>query len=440
MHTTLLTIPGSKSISGRKFLWDMFVNPLDALTNLARENGDIAHVHTRRHEIFLLNHPDFIEQVLVKQQGNFVKGPALQRARLVLGEGLLTSEGDAHLEQRRALQPSFHHHTIESYSPTMAASAQRHISAWQSGRQMDMSEAMMRLTLDVALRSFFGHVPEGAGERVSASMRTLVRLFPLSMLPLPAGTKNLFPTFRRASRDLAAITEALVANPSSGQAQKALIQLLRENPHVQFSDEQIRSHALTFMLAGHETTALLLAWAWDLLANHPEVQRTLQAEADRVLGDRMPAAEDISSLPFARAVVKETLRLRPPAWAMGRRAVKDCEIGGTFIPAGSLILISQWVMHHDPRYYADADEFHPERWDYVSERSIPRFAFFPFGGGSRVCIGETFAWTEAIIVLALTARRWNVRAVYGQAATPKPSITLRPRNGVQVVVEKRNHE
>ncbi|MBV6395232.1 MAG: Epi-isozizaene 5-monooxygenase/(E)-beta-farnesene synthase [Anaerolineales bacterium] len=437
MHTSLLTTPESKSTSAARFLWEMFVNPLDALTNLARENGDIAHVHTRRHEVFLLNHPDFIEQVLVKQQGNFVKGPALQRARLVLGEGLLTIEGDAHLEQRRALQPAFHRHTIESYSPTMAASAQRHISAWQSGQQMDMAEAMMRLTLDVALRSFFGHIPEGAGERVGASMRTLARLFPLSMLPLPAGAKKFFPAFRRASRDLNSITEALVANPNSGQAQKALIQLLRENPHVQFSDEQIRSHALTFMLAGHETTALLLAWAWDMLANHPEMQCTLQAEADRVLGDRMPTAEDISNLPFARSVVKETLRLRPPAWAMGRRAVKECEIGGAFLPAGSVVLISQWVMHHDPRYYASPEEFRPERWDYVSERSIPRFAFFPFGGGSRVCIGETFAWTEAIIVLALMARRWNVRSVSGQAARPKPGITLRPKNGVQVVVEKR---
>jgi len=435
---TAFTIPESKSTSAAKFLWEMFVNPLNALTRLARENGDIARVHLRRRELFLLSHPDFIEQALVKQQGNFVKGPALQGARILLGEGLLTSEGEEHLEQRRALQPSFHPKTIETYSEIMAASAQRSVSSWRDGQSVDMAEAMMRLTLDAALRSFFGRVPAGADERVSASMRTLARLFPLSILPLPIEMKRRFPKFKQASRDLNAVTEALVASPNSEQAQKALIQLLRENPHVQFSEEQIRSHALTFMLAGHETTALLLAWAWDMLAHHPETQRALQAEADRVLGGRIPNAEDIVNLPFARAVVKETLRLRPPAWAMGRRALRDCEIGGTFIPSGSAVIMSQWVVHHDPRYHANPEEFLPERWMRANERSLPRFAFFPFGGGSRVCIGESFAWTEAVIVLALAASRWNVRPRNAQMAVPKPGITLRPKNGVQALVEKRN--
>ena len=431
---TNLTLAVPHKTSGLEFLWRMARNPLDALTDLAREQGDIAHVKVGRREVFLLAHPEFIEQVLVKQAHNFVKGRALQRARILLGEGLLTSEGPAHLAQRRALQPAFHRQRMEEYAAVMGFSALNEISAWSDGQRVDMSDAMMRLTLDVALRSFFGIAPEGAADRVRRSMSILLRLFPITALPLPDSARSWFPNFKRAAADLNAITAELIAHPQSRLAQTALVNLLKQ--HGGFSEEQIRAHALTFLLAGHETTALLLAWCWDLLAHHPLVQGKLQAEIDSVIGDRLPTAEDLTQLPYTRAVVKEALRLRPPAWTLGRQTLHACEIGGQVIPAGATVLVSPWVTHHDPRFYDNPHAFRPERWDVIEQLPIPRYAFFPFGGGERVCIGEHFALTEASVVLALAIRRWQALPAQ-ESARPQPSITLRPRGAVQVLLEKK---
>jgi cytochrome P450 len=437
METNLTLAPTYSKTSAASFLWQALRNPLDALTALAREQGDIAHIKFRSRDIFLLNHPEFIEQVLVKQSHNFVKGPALQRAKILLGEGLLTSEGPERLAQRRALQPAFHPQRMEEYTAVMSFSALNQMASWQSGQRVNMADLMMRLTLDITLRSFFGIAPEDTTRRVSRSMATLLRLFPLTALPLPDSARSLFPNFKRAAADLNAVTEALIVNPQSRLAKTALINLLKEKGKEPFSDEQIRAHALTFLLAGHETTALLLAWCWDMLAHHPCVQSRLQAEVDRALGNRIPTHEDLVKLPYTRAVVKETLRMRPPAWTIGRQALNDCEIGGQDIPAGATVLVSQWVMHHDPRFYADPQEFRPERWGEIEKTIFPRYAFFPFGGGERVCIGEHFAWTEAIVALALIAQKWQVLPIHTQPARPRPSVTLRPRNGVNLLLEQR---
>jgi cytochrome P450 len=432
----ILDQPENKS-SSISFVWNMLRNPLHALTELAHEQGDIARVKLRKRDLFLFSHPEFIEQVLVKQQGNFIKGPSLQRAQIILGEGLLTSEGGKHLEQRRTLQPAFHRERMEEYLPLMNENTSMQISNWQDGARMDMSAEMMRLTLNIALWSFFGSAPQGTVERVSESMGTLMKLFPLTQLPLPDAARMLFPKLKQASMDLHQVTESLLKNPQSENAKRALIHILEENNNGQFTDEQIHAHALTFLLAGHETTALLLAWCWDMLAHHPQVQASLQAEADQVLRDRFPTLEDIQNLSYTRMIVKETLRMRPPAWTIGRQALKDCEIGGQNILAGSTVLVSQWVTHHDARFYDDPHQFRPERWDGLERLSLPRYAFFPFGGGSRVCIGEHFAMTETIAVLAVIARRWNVSPTQAEPATPKPSVTLRPNKSVKLIVGRR---
>lgn len=248
----------------------------------------------------------------------------------------------------------------------------------------------------------------------------------------------LFPRFKQAKNDLHLVTESLLANPNSEYAKRALINILKNDHKDQFTEEQIHAHALTFLLAGHETTALLLAWCWDMLAHNPFVQGKLQAEVDAVLGDRYPTAADIKDLSYTRMIVKETLRMRPPAWALGRQAVNDCEIGGQQIKAGSVVIVSQWVTQHDPRFYDAPLQFQPERWYSLERVPFPRYAFFPFGGGNRVCIGEHFAMTEAIAVLAIVARRWQVLPVQPQHAAPKPSVTLRPNKGVKVIIEKRD--
>ncbi len=374
----------------------------------------------------------------MRQQANFIKGPSLQRARIILGEGLLTSEGEEHLSQRRALQPAFHRSKMEEYLPVMGTSTFEHITRWRNHSVVDMSDEMMRLTLNIALWSFFGSAPEGSTERVSKAMQTLIRLFPLAQLPVPEMTRMFFPKFKQAKADLNLVTESLLANPQSEGAKRALIHILKNEHGGQFTDEQIHAHALTFLLAGHETTALLLAWCWDMLAHHPFVQGKLQAEADAVLGGRFPNSDDIKNLSYTRLVVKETLRMRPPAWALGRQAVNDCEIGGREIKAGSVVIMSQWLTQHDPRFYDAPLQFQPDRWYSLERLPFPRFAFFPFGGGNRVCIGEHFAMTEAIAVLAMTARRWQVLPTQTQPAAPKPSVTLRPNKGVKVIMERRD--
>lgn len=437
METNLVLEKPAYKMSAFEFLWKIFRNPLNALTDLANEQGDIARIKLRKRDLFLLSHPSFIEEVLARQADHFVKGPSLQRARVILGEGLLTSEGEEHLAQRRTLQPAFHRHKMEEYLPLMNENTLAHIANWQNGQHVDMSEGMMRLTLNIALWSFFGGAPEGSVEKVSDAMKTLIRLFPLAQMPLPEAAVSLFPSFKEAKADLSEVTEALLKNPQSKHAKRALVNILKENHKDQFTDEQIHAHALTFLLAGHETTALALAWCWDMLAHHPQAQSILQAEADSVLGDRLPAPEDIQKLIYTRAVVKEVLRMRPPAWAMGREAAQDCEIGGQHIPAGSTVILSQWVTHHDSRFYDAPHQFRPERWFDLERSAAPRYSYFPFGGGNRVCIGEHFAMTEAIAILAVVARRWTIAPTQFELAKPKPSVTLRPEKNLNVIVTKR---
>jgi cytochrome P450 len=437
MDTKLvLDLPNAKT-ANFGFMWNMLRNPLGALTQLAQDQGDIARVKLRKRDLFLLSHPEFIEQVLVKQQNNFIKGLSLQRARIILGDGLLTSEGNEHRAHRHTLQPAFYHQRVEEYLPIMNENTFTQMSQWQDGASMDMSDEMMRLTLNIALWSLFGNAPEGAVERVNKSMGALIKLFPLTQLPVPDAMRRLFPRFKKAHADLYEVTESLSKNLRSEKAKMALIHILKENSDGQFTDEQIHAHTLTFLLAGHETTALLLIWCLDMLAHHPQVQTKLQNEVDHVLGDRFPHEEDLQNLPYTRAIIKETLRLRPPAWTIGRQAVQDCEIGGQHIAAGSSVLVSQWVTHHDARFYEDPHQFRPARWYEIENVAFPRYAYFPFGGGSRVCIGEHFAMTEAMATLAMMSRKWSFLPAQEAPAKPSPSITLRPNKNVKLIIGRR---
>ena len=408
------------------------------ISSLAKKYGEVYGLTLPFNRIAVVTNPEYARHVLLDNHKNYKKSLAYDMLRLLLGNGLLTSEGDEHLSQRRALQPAFHRTKMEEYLPVMGLNTFEHLTRWQHGSVVDMSDEMMRLTLNIALWSFFGSAPEGSVERVSKAMKTLVRLFPLAQLPLPEATRMLFPKFRQAKTDLNIVTETLLANPHSEQAKRALITILKNEHHDQFTDEQLHAHVLTFLLAGHETTALLLSWCWDMISQDPFVQGKLQAEADAVLGDRFPTSEDIKSLNYTRMVVKETLRMRPPAWALGRQAVQDCTIGGQDIKAGSVVLMSQWVTQHDPRFYDSPLQFRPERWSEIERLPFPRYAFFPFGGGNRVCIGEHFAMTEAIAILAIISRHWQILPTQAKHATPKPSVTLRPNKGVKVLIEKRD--
>lgn len=419
------------------FMWSMLRSPLEALTRLAQEQGDMARAKFRRRDLYLVNHPNFIEQVLVRQQDNFIKGPSLQRAKIILGDGLLTSEGRAHLEQRRGLQPAFQYKRVQQSLPVISENTSAAISSWSGKTQLDISDEMMRLTLNIALWAFFGMAPEGVAESVNQSMGRLTRLFPLTQLPLPRWAQGFIPGLDRAGTDLRRVTESLLKNPRSEEAKYALVNLLRRNGSVEFSEEQIHAHTLTFLLAGHETTALLLAWCLEMLAFHPQVQSKLQKEVDDVLGNRFPREEDLNELNYTRMVLKETLRLRPPAWTIGRQALADCEIGGQTVAAGSIVLTSQWVTHHDARFYDDPHQFLPARWYEIENSAFPKFAYFPFGGGSRVCIGEHFAMTEAMTALAIMVRRWQFSPAQDTPAVPSPSVTLRPNKNIRLNISTR---
>jgi len=433
MKTNLALTQPQNKIAALGFMWNMLHDPLHTLTELACEKGDIARVKLCRQELFLLNHPEFIEQVLVKQQENFIKRTSEQHTQIILGEGLLTSEGKENLAQHRIFQSAFHRQRMEEYLPAINENTFAHVSKWQTGARVDVSTEMIRLTLYISLWLFFGCVTEGTLERFSKSMPTLTRLFPLA--PLPNTVHKLFPKFIQARADLHQVAESLLKN-SQTEGKGILISLLKENNNGQFTNEQIHAYALTFLLAGHEKTALLLTWCWDMLAHHPQVQEKLQAETDRVIGNRFPTMEEIQNLPYTNRVVKETLRMRPPVWAIGRQALKDCEIGGQHIPKNSTVIVSQWVTHHDARFYDAPYQFLPERWENLEK--LPRYAFFPFGGGSRACNAEHLAMTEVIVILTMIARRWNVSPTQVEPATPTPGVTLRTNKNVKLIVGRRD--
>ena len=429
-----MRLPGS-------LLWTLRSNPARFLMDMARQYGDIVYLQFRRRQIYLLNHPDFIKEVLVTQQSAFIKSQALQRARLVLGDGLLTSEGELHKRQRRLIQPAFHRQRLAAYGAVMVEAAAKMSSAWQPGETLDLHAEMMRLTMLIVARTLFGAQIEAQAQELGRSISDLVEASILLNSPFADLIRKLpLPVNRRiqnATQRLDTLITAMIAERRGASGAEDLLNLLLhthdpENNGPAMSERQARDEALTLFLAGHETTANALTWTWYLLAGHPEVEACLQTELVHVLAGSRPTADDLERLPYTRMVFSEALRLYPPAWIIGRQAVEDVLIGGYCIPAGATVLMSQWVMHHDPRYYPNPWHFNPQRWSGAEQASRPRFAYFPFGGGGRLCIGEHFAWMEGILVLATLAQDWNIQLETNQPVAWQPSITLRPRQGLRV--------
>ncbi len=440
-----LTPPGppGKPLVGHLFPFRR--DPIDFLMRLAREYGDIAYFKLGSQEIFLLSHPDLIKNVLTVDHRNFIKGRGLQWAKRLLGEGLLTSEGEFHRRQRRIAQPAFHRQRIASYGTLMSEYAARTRDLWQEGKPFDLLQEMMRLTMAVAGKTLFDTDAESEAKEISEALSISVEFFNrftlpfadlLAELPVPSTLR-----FRKAKRRLDETIYRMIAERrASGEDRGDLLSMLLlaqdEEGTGGMTDQQLRDEAMTIFLAGHETTANALTWTWYLLSQHPEVEARLHAEID-ALGERLPTIDDLPKLSYTEKVLAESMRLYPPAWLVGYRAIRDYPVDRYVVPAGGIVLMSQYVMHHDPRYFPDPFRFDTERWRPEAKAVRPKFSYFPFGGGPRVCIGESFAWMEGMLVIATLAQRWRLRRVPGRPVVLQPLITLRPKDGLQMIAERR---
>ncbi|HEY6186561.1 MAG TPA: cytochrome P450 [Pyrinomonadaceae bacterium] len=441
--------PGPK----RKILGMDFIafrrDSIKFIQRIARDYGDISYFRMGPQDVYFLNHPDYIKDVLVTHQQNFTKGRALQRSKRLLGEGLLTSEGEFHRRQRRLAQPAFHRQQIMTYGAAMTAYAERMRAGWRDGETLNISQEMMRLTLAIVGKTLFDTDVEAEADEIGDALTTIVHLFNAMMLPfsellekLPLPQKR---RFEKAKQRLdATIYRMIEERRLSGEDRGDLLSMLlgardEEADGTGMTDKQVRDEALTIFLAGHETTANALTWTWYLLSEHPEVEAKLHAEIDRVLeGKRLPTLEDMPQLRYTEMVLAESMRLYPPAWAIGRLSINEHEIGGYVIPPRALVLVSPYVMHRDARFFPEPERFDPERWTPAARESRPQFAYFPFGGGARRCIGEGFAWMEGILLIATLARHWRLRHVPGHPVALHAAITLRPKHGMLMKLEKRS--
>ena len=422
-------------------------NMLGYFQNMAATYGDLSYVRFGMQKIFLFNHPDLIRDVLIQHNKHFAKSRGLIFAKKLLGDGLLTSEGEFHLQQRRMLQPLFHRERIATYGEVMAQYANQHQIAWRDGIEVDIAAEMMQLTLKIAGKTLFDTELHTRTEQLATALATAMELFPLFILPFASILDKLpIPMARRfqqAKRQMDDIIYEMIAEHRAGGSNRGdvLSMLLNardaESPNQRMSDQQIRDEALTLLLAGHETTAIALSWTLDLLARHEIVLQKLQAEIDAELGDSPPAAADIARLPFTKMVFTEAMRLYPPAYIIGRQALTEIEIAHTCIPKGATILMSPYLIHHDARFYDQPEQFNPDRWRHKAIESLPKYAYFPFGGGARICIGEHFAWMEGILVLATMVQNWQFQAINPQPSSLDPSITLRPKGGVPMRILRR---
>ncbi len=402
------------------------------------EYGDAVRFRIGPVDAVLMSHPDAVRDLLAARQRDFRKGPVLQRARAVLGEGLLTSEGDVHRHDRRLLQAAFHPRRVRQYADEMRRVARAMVREWEPGMPIDVHAETVRTTLTVAGRTLFGSQLDKDVDAVSGALHDVLSAYGVMMLPLGRHLLRLPPTRQRLTRGMATLgqlTDRVIAHrPESdgGQPGSILALLATEN-----DADKVRNQVLTLLLAGHETTANALAFACHLLAADDLVQDVVAQEVLSVCGVGGEATvDDLERLPSVRAAIAEALRLYPPSWAMGRESVRPTEVAGVRLPAGAVVIVSQWVVHRDARWWPEPEHFDPRRF-LDGDAGRTRTAYFPFGGGSRQCIGEGFAWTEGVLTLAAILASWRLRPAHGRALTLEPLLTLRPRDGVWVVPEVR---
>ena len=434
----------------RNLLWYAFrkfrpANPIILFQHLAQEYGDIAHYKIGRQHIVFLNHPDYIREVLVVQNDNFVKERTVQRTKMLLGEGMITSEGSQHRMQRQVAQPSFHRQRIPEYASAMVREAVLMREHWRSGEQRNMAIDMMHLTLNIVAKTLFATDLRCEVNELTDAINRIMSLYNfLVLLPAAEWLVHMRPpglaAFVKARKQIEDVVFRMIAAHRSRPSDRGTLldMMLAASPDNSAASEQsLRDQVITIFLAGYETVANALLWTWYLLSQNPDCEQRFHDEIDRELQGRVPAFDDIPRLRYTEMVLSESMRLYPPAWAMGRRARADFHVGEFFLPAKTTVLISQFVTHRDARFFPDPLLFNPERFTPEAKTGRPKFTYFPFGAGVRQCIGESFAWMEGVLVLATLAQKWKLRLVPGQRVEPDPLITLRPKYGMRMLVEAR---
>jgi cytochrome P450 len=433
-------------------------DPLGYLTRNTRRYPELVAIRLMGATLYQATHPDVIEQVLVTHSGKFIKDKGLKvYAKPVFGNGLLSSDGDFWLRQRRMAQPAFHRQRIQAYAETMTAFTERALAQWADGQVRDVHADMMHLTLEVVAKTLFSAEADAQVAEIGTCLDVIMERFTsqglVAMIEQATGRvidRKLHARYEMAVRRLDAIVDGVIAerrnptpspSPLAGRGDDLLAMFLeaRDDDGEGMTDAQLRDECKTMFLAGHETTALTLSWTWWLLSLNPDPKIKLREELRRVLNGRAPTLADLPQLTYTEQVIKESMRLMPPAWSIQREAIEDVQIVGPsgaryLIPQGRDVMMSQYATHRDPRWFADPERFMPERWTPEFVKGLPKYAYFPFGGGPRLCIGQQFAMMEAMLMVAMIAQRFDLALAPNQRIEPQPSITMRPKYGLKMTV------
>ncbi len=412
-----------------------------------RDYGDVVRMRFLYLTVYFIYNPDHIEYILSTNARNFIKSRSLRSPffQRLVGNGLLTSEGEEWKRQRRLAQPAFHRQRISSYGDVMVRYTQRLTSGWTRNEVRDIHRDMMRLTLEIVVKTLFNADISGEADKVGRVLSQMVKPF-ASQATLKWILDNRLPTpahrrFNRAAREIDEIVYRIITERrSSGSDEGDLLSMLlaaQDEDGSQMTDHQLRDEVMTLFLAGHETTALTLSWAWYLIARNPEVERKFHAELDEVLDGRSPTVADMSRLKYTEMIAKESMRLYPPAYGVGRETIQEFELGGYRVPARSQLFMFQWVTQRDSRFFGEPERFYPERWTQDFTDRLPKYAYFPFGGGPRACIGDYFAMMEIVLLLATIGQRFRLSLLPDHPVSLMPAMSLRPANGIKVVVEDR---
>ncbi len=445
----LATTPSPPALKGRPFvglLPEFRRNPPQFLLKVAREHGDIAQFRLGSQIICSVTKPEWIKDILVTHQSNFIKSRMLERAKVLLGEGLLTSEGELHKRQRRLSQPAFHRDRLISYGSAMVDCATKTRNGWRGGAKLDIAREMNHLTLAIVARTLFSADVSAEADEIRAALTDVLGLFEMVLSPFSEWFEKLpLPSVRRFERArdrldktiYRLIAERRTSGRDAGDLLSMLLLAQDEDDGGVMTDKQVRDEALTLFLAGHETTANALTWTWYLLSQNPEAEARFHAEIDRVLAGRAPVFEDLPQLKYVEMVFAESMRLYPPAWTIGRRNLLEYRIGDYLIPPRTVIMVSPYAVHRDPRWFPEPERFLPERFLPEAAAVRPKFSYFPFGGGARVCIGERFAWMEGMLLLATLGQKWRLRLAPEARVETRAMITLRPKYGMPMIIEPR---